>query len=181
MKRFPFLLALILCYCNSIVAQEIATEATRLSGRVIAEDGTLISGATVTLANQNLSTTTNPKGEFQLSYLEAGDEELIIDAPGYNGTIEIILIQKDQTNQLGDIRLQPDIALEAKDEVLLNLAESELNDDEGKTQDQASSASSSTDVFNNLIAYAWSTPRYRNRGYTQNYETNYIEDSSNRS
>ena len=178
MKRFPFLLALILFYCNSIVAQEIATEATRLSGRVIAEDGTLISGATVTLANQNLSTTTNPKGEFQLSYLEAGDEELIIDAAGYTGTIEIILIQKDQTNQLGDIRLQPDIALEAKDEVLLNLAESELNDDEGKTQDQASSASSSTDVFNNLIAYAWSTPRYRNRGYTQNYETNYIEGIS---
>jgi len=152
---------------------------TSLKCKVLdATTGKAISGATITLANQNISTTTNQNGEFSLTYLEAGDEELLIEADGYNGTVELIQLSKDKANDLGTLSLQPDIAKETKDEVLLNLTDNELNDDEGKSQEQSSAASSSNDVFNKLVSFAWSTARYRNRGYNSSYETYYIEGIS---
>ena len=49
---------------------------TSLKGRVIDEaTNTPVVGAKVTLANQNISTTTNANGDFLLLYLEAMDEE----------------------------------------------------------------------------------------------------------
>ena len=54
---------------------------TSLKGRVIDETTmTPVVGAKVTLANQNISTTTNAAGEFSLLYLEATDEEVIAAA-----------------------------------------------------------------------------------------------------
>ena len=50
-----------------------------------------------------------------------------------------------------------------------------MTDDEGRSQSQASSASASTDVFNSNTSFAWSTARYRNRGYASNAENYYIE------
>ena len=49
-----------------------------------------------------------------------------------------------------------------------------MNDDEGRSQAQASASSASQDVFNSLSSFAWSTARYRNRGYEQTAEQNYI-------
>ena len=150
-----------------------------LKGKIVDEaTGKAVVAATVTLANQNLSTTTNQNGEFFLQYLQAGDEELIIEADGFNGTVELIQVAENQAKTLDDILLKPDVAKEAKDEILLNIADNDLNDDEGKTQEQSSATSSSMDVFNNITSWAWSTARYRNRGYTNNYETTYIEGIS---
>ena len=57
---------------------------TSLKGRVIDEaTQTPIVGAKITLANQNISTTTNASGEFSLLYLESMDEEVVIEADGY--------------------------------------------------------------------------------------------------
>lgn len=157
----------------------IATGPTRLVGRIVAEDtNKSISGAVITLANQNISTTTNSNGEFSLIYLDAMDEELILEADGYVSNIELVQILDGQTTDMGNLSLQPDIAKEAQEEVLLNLAEADLNDDEGKTQSQASASSASTDVFNNVTSFAWSTARYRSRGYSQSMEQNYIEGIS---
>ncbi|MCQ2311255.1 MAG: carboxypeptidase regulatory-like domain-containing protein, partial [Paludibacteraceae bacterium] len=148
----------------------------RLYGRLVAQgSSTNISGATITLANQNLSTTTNQNGEFTLLYLEPGDEELIIEADGYNADIQLIQILANKDTDLGALYLQPDMARDVKDEVLLNLLDQDLNDDEGRTQEQASSASSDQDVFNSMSSWSWSTARYRQRGYGNSYETNYIE------
>lgn len=156
-----------------------ASAQTSLKGRIIeAESGKAVVGATITLANQNLSTTTNQNGEFNLLYLEAGDEEMIIEADGYNSGIELIQITADQSTDLGSINIQPDMAREAKDEVLLNLLDDELNDDEGRSQEQASTASSDQDVFNKMASWSWSTARYRQRGYQSKYEQNYIEGLS---
>ena len=150
-----------------------------LKGKIVDEaTGKAVVAATITLANQNLSTTTNQNGEFFLQYLQAGDEELIIEADGFNGTVELIQVAENQAKTLDDILLKPDVAKEAKDEILLNIADNDLNDDEGKSQEQSSATSSSLDVFNNVTSWAWSTARYRNRGYTNNYETTYIEGIS---
>ena len=149
---------------------------TSLKGRVIDEaTQTPVVGAKVTLANQNISTTTNAAGEFSLLYLEATDEEVLIEADGYVAGLELITLQADQSNTMDDIALQQDIVTQAQDEILLNLTEEEMTDDEGRSQSQASSSSASTDVFNSNTSFAWSTARYRNRGYQSNVENYYIE------
>lgn len=179
MKKIPLLVCLLtLIWCN-VLAQETSTPPIKLIGRVVATDSeTNIAGATITLANQNLSTTTNQNGEFTLLYLEPGDEELIIEAEGYQASIELIQIQANQGNDVGILRLQPDMAKEVKEEVLLNLLDQDLKDDEGRTQEQASSSSSDQDVFNSMSSWSWSTARYRQRGYSNVYEQNYIEGLS---
>ena len=151
---------------------------TRLVGRLISVEQQAIEGATVTLANQGYNTTTNADGQFSLTYLEANDEEVILEAYGYMPDIILVQLVENQTTDLGDITLQPDMAAELKEEVILNLAEMDLNDDEGKTQSMASASSASQDVFNATISYAWSNARYRGRGYEQIYEQNYIEGIS---
>lgn len=152
---------------------------TALRGRLVKEGTTnVIVGAVITLGNQNITTTSNLNGEFSLTYLEPGDEEIIIDADGFVGTIELYSLEEGQTTDMGNISLKEDIAKEAQEEVLLNLQEAELNDDEGKSQSQASASSASTDVFNSITSFAWSSARYRNRGYNQTYEQNYINGLS---
>lgn len=162
---------IVLLFGLTAVAQNAAT---RLTGKLVSEDNAPIAGATITLGNQNLSTTTNENGEFTLIYLEAGDEEVIVEADGYISTIELVNIKDGLTSEMGDIVLQEDIAKEAQEEILLNLSEEEMNDDEGKSQAQASASSASQDVFNNITSFAWSSARYRNRGLDQRYEQNYI-------
>lgn len=149
---------------------------TSLRGQVLDESSmTPIAGAKITLVNQNISTMTNASGEFVLRYLEATDEEVLIEAEGYVAGLELINLQENTTTDLGEIALQEDIVAEAQDEILLNLTEEEMSDDEGRSQSQASTASASTDVFNATTSFAWSTARYRNRGYQSYMENYYIE------
>lgn len=167
MKKLLTLLAL--AFTLTLTAQEAP-----LSGRIIDEEtGAPIVGATVTLGNQEISTTTNENGEYQFYLIEPGDEELIIEADGYVSDIQLVNLTAEN-NRLDAFSLKQDLATAAKEEVLLNLTEDEMNDDEGKSQAQSSVASSSLDEFNKISSYAWSSARYRNRGYSQNYESNYI-------
>ena len=151
---------------------------TRLTGRIVSIEQQAIEGATITLANQGISTTTNNEGKFSLTYLEAIDEEVIIEAYGYLSDILLVQLIDNQLTEIGDIILQTDMMVEMKEEVVLNLSEMDLNDDEGKSQSMASASSASQDVFNSTISYAWSNARYRGRGYEQIYEQNYIEGIS---
>lgn len=152
---------------------------TSLRGVILAAQANdPVVGAKITLANQNISTTTNQNGEFALIYLEAIDEEVIIEANGYLTAVKLVQLRPNQTNDMGTVAIKPDIQRDMKDEVTLQLSENELNDDEGRSQSMASSASASTDVFNNNTSYAWSTVRYRQRGYDQPYEQTYINGIS---
>lgn len=150
---------------------------TSLRGNVIDEATKApLVGAKVTLVNQNISTTTNASGEFSLLYLEAMDEEVVIEADGYVAGLELINLQENKTNELEAITLKQDLASQTKEEILLNLTEEEMSDDEGRSQAQAASSSATTDVFNSTTSFAWSTSRYRNRGYTTAHaESYYIE------
>ncbi len=152
---------------------------TSLKGRVVANNTQQpVVGAKVTLANQNISTTTNAAGEFNLLYLEAVEEEVLVEADGFVAALDLVNLQENQVNQMDDILLEPDIVAQAQDEILLNLTEEEMTDDEGRSQAQASSSSASTDVFNSNTSFAWSTARYRNRGYQSYAESYYIEGLS---
>ena len=167
------------------IAQEPAAQVTqgtnlptRLVGRVVSSDNRAIANATITLANQGITTTTNADGEFALTYLDPTDEEVILEANGYISDVQLIQLENGQLNNMGDILLQTDFVREAQDEVLLNIAEVDMNDDEGRSQSMSSATSASQDVFNSTISYAWSNARYRGRGYDQTYEQNYIEGIS---
>ena len=168
MKRI-ILFAMVLAMTCMVSAQ------TRLVGRIINSDQQAIEGVTVTLANQGYTTTTNDEGKFSLTYLEAGDEEVIIEATGYISDVVLVLLEENQLNDMGDVLLQNDFVTEAREEVLLNLNEMDLNDDEGKSQSVSSASSASQDVFNSTVSFAWSNARYRGRGYDQTYEENYIQ------
>ena len=172
MHKFIFtLFALLLSL--SIAAQ------TSLRGQIVAESNKApIMGAKVTLAGQNISTTSNANGEFTLLYLEPMDEELIIEAEGYISDIVLVLIEEGKTTDLGVLYLKQDIQREVKDELVMALSEAELNDDEGKSQSMASGSSASQDVFNNASSYGWSSARYRGRGYDQTVEQTYINGIS---
>ena len=168
MKKTVSILAMLLVMM-SVMAQ------TSLRGKVVlADNETPIEGVKVTLAGQNISTTTNLQGEFALIYLEAIEEEVIFEATGYITDIQLVELAEGKTNDMGVIRLAPDVQREMQDEILLTLSETDLNDDEGKSQAMSSGTSASIDVFNNTTSYAWSTARYRGRGYDQTAETYYI-------
>ena len=149
---------------------------TSLKGRVI-DDATLqpVVGAKVTLANQNISTTTNSSGDFLLLYLDPIDEEVLIEANGFVVELTLVTLKENEANEMPAVILKQDLVSQQQDEILLNLTEEEMTDDEGRSQAQASSSSASTDVFNSTTAFAWSTARYRNRGYEGTAETYYIE------
>ena len=70
---------------------------TRLTGRIVSIEQQAIEGATITLANQGISTTTNNEGKFSLTYLEAIDEEVIIEAYGYLSDILLVQLIDNQT------------------------------------------------------------------------------------
>ena len=149
---------------------------TSLKGRVIDNDTQMpVVGAKITLANQNISTTTNSAGEFSLLYLEPMDEEVLIEAEGFVAGLELVNLVENQENQLDDIVLLQDLVSQNENEILLNLTEEEMTDDEGRSQSQASSSSASTDVFNANTSFAWSTARFRHRGYQSHEEKYYIE------
>ena len=157
-----------------LVAMSIMAQ-TSLRGKVVLVDEQApLEGVKVTLVGQNISTTTNLHGEFALTYLEAIEEEVIFEAEGYISDIRVVELVKDQTTDLGLISLNPNIQAYMKDEILLTLTEAELNDDEGKSQSMSSGSSASIDVFNSTTSYAWSTARYRGRGYDQTAESYYI-------
>lgn len=159
-------------------AEKALAQPTRLIGRVVSTNQEAIKGANITLVNQGYTTTTNENGEFALTYLDAIDEEIILEANGYLSDIVLVMLEDGQLNNLGDVLLQTDFVTEAREEVLLNLNEMDLNDDEGKSQSVSSASSASQDVFNSTVSFAWSNARYRGRGYDQTYEENYIQGLS---
>ena len=91
-----------------VLAISIAALAqTSLKGTVIDQATQIpVVGAKVTLANQNISTTTNSAGEYSLLYLDVLEEELIIEAEGYMSTIELLQLKPDQVNEMEAIELQ---------------------------------------------------------------------------
>ncbi|MFZ4583091.1 MAG: carboxypeptidase-like regulatory domain-containing protein, partial [Paludibacter sp.] len=169
MRKLLMLVIVVLLTVVSINAQ------TKLKGIVkVAGTEALLQGAKVTLLQQNLSTQTNENGEFSLSYIEAGDEELSIAKDGYFTQIKLIKIRKDVTTDLGVVILVGDTHQEMKQEVVLQLSESALDGDDSRSQSISGSLSSKSDVYNSQTSYSFSPMRFRLRGYDQNYETTYI-------
>lgn len=131
-------------------------------------------GVTITLGDQNVSTTTNERGEFLLQYIVAGPEELLVTGEGFMPRLSVLTLQEGVVNDLGDITIQEDLQAEMQSDAILQLSEADIEDDEGKGQNTSSSTNAQSDVYNSTINYAWSSVRFRQRGYENIYEDTYI-------
>lgn len=132
-----------------------------------------IIAATVTLLQQNISTRTNASGEFLFSYIEPGTEEIQVSAPGYFLQLKSFNILQNNENYLGIIDLRPDLQNDAKQDIILQLNESMLDDD-GSIQSGGTVFSSQSDVYLSQTGYAFSPMRFKTRGYDDKYEATYI-------
>jgi len=131
-------------------------------------------GVKITLLQQNISTQTNAKGEFTLSYIEAGDDELSISRQGYFTQIKLIKINADKENDLGTFELKVDVQEEVKQDMIIQLSESQISEDEGRSQSTSATLSSKGDIYLSQTSYSFSPMRFRTRGYDNNYESTYV-------
>lgn len=165
---------LIVVFVTSLVFTGVYAQ-TKLTGVVkVAGTETPLQGVKVSLMQQNLSSQTNAKGEFTLSYIEAGDEELNLSKDGFFTQIKLINIKKSVTNDLGVIFLIADTQSDVKSDVIMQINESELDDAENSSGRGSATMLNSKDVYTNKTSYAFSPMRFNVRGYEQSYESTYI-------
>ena len=140
-----------------------------------AGSGSPLPGVTVTLLQQNISTQTNANGEFTLSYLQAGDEELSMYREGYFSQIKLVKLKAGLVNDFGIIELKADVQDEVKQETVLQLSENELSSDESRSsQNVSANLSSKGDIYNSQASFSFSPMRFRTRGYDNDFESTYI-------
>ena len=170
MRKLSLMLFVSLLSSFTLMAQTTAKGVIKAAGT-----GNPLSGVTITLLQQNISTQTNAKGEFVLSYLQAGDEELSVSIEGYFTQIKLVNLKANTVNDFGIIELKADVQEEVKQEAVMQLSENELSSDESRTaQNVSGSLSSRGDIYNNQVDFAFSPMRFRNRGYDNDYESTYI-------
>jgi len=170
MRKLSLVLVVSLMTTFSLMAQTIAKGVIK-----VADTGSPLSGVIITFLKQNISTQTNANGEFTLSYLQAGDEELSISHSGYFTQIKLVNLKANTINNLGTFELKADVQDEVKQEIVLQLSETDLNSDENKsTQSVSGALSSKGDVYNRQTNFSFSPMRFRMRGYDQDFESTYI-------
>lgn len=169
MKKITLLFVLMFFTLLSVSAQ------TKLTGVVkVADSDVPLPGVTVTLMNQNISTLTNAQGVFELTNLEAGDEEISYSRSGYLPRIVVFNLKANQLNDMGDIVLKVDIQEEARQDALLQLNESNFSEDEGRASQAISASIAKGDVYLSQASYNFSPMRFRMRGYDQDFESTYV-------
>jgi len=170
MRKLSLILFVSLLTSISLLAQTTAKGIVYDAG-----SGSPLPGVKITFLQQNISTQTNAKGEFTLSYLKNGDDELSLTRSGYFTQIKLVNLKANTVNDFGEIKLKADVQTEVKQDITLQINESELNEDEGRaSQSSSSSLSSRGDVYNSQASYSFSPMRFSVRGYEQSYETTYI-------
>jgi len=132
-----------------------------------------VSGVRVTLANQNISTQTNAGGEFFFSHIEAGNEQIRFSHPDYFDLIRTVRVAENEDNDLGTFQLRMDMLADARQDILMQLSEAELDDGEN-VQNLPGVFTSQADVFLSQTNFNFSPMRFRTRGYDNNYESTFI-------
>ena len=148
---------------------------TRLAGVVkIANDENPLPGVTVSVLQQNFSTFTNASGEFVLTFLQPGDADVHFSRSGYLPQVVTVNLIEGQELDMGTIFLKVDVQEEARQEAILQLTESDFNEDEGRASQSVSSSLARGDVYLSQSSYNFSPMRFRLRGYEQEFESTYV-------
>ena len=145
-----------------------------------AKNGLPVVGATVILDNQGNAATTGTDGAFVIDDALPGPDQLFVLAYGYNDRIIDVNIVNGMVENLGQIQVEPVSfesaeALEFRNAVSdMVLTESQLEDEEGNTQEIALLSGASDNPFYQASSYTFSAMRFRIRGYETNKTETYI-------
>lgn len=166
---------LLLVLSAFLLTLTVVSAQTRLTGVVkVAESETPLPGVTVTLLHQNMSAKTNAQGEFNLTYLTAGEEEVSFSRPGYLPQIKVINLKENEVNDAGTTFMRVDIQEEVRQDAILQLNESDFSEDEGRASQSISASLARGDVYLSQTSFSFSPMRFRMRGYEQEFESTYV-------
>ena len=124
-----------------------------------AKSGLPVAGATVMLDNQGNAATTGSDGAFVIDDAFAGSDQLLVLAYGYKDWETAVTIVGGMVENLGSIRVEPlsfesAQALEYRNSVAeLALTESQLEDEEGNTQEVALLSGATDNPFYQAASY----------------------------
>jgi len=145
-----------------------------------AKSGLPVAGATVMLDNQGNAATTDSEGAFIIDDALAGNDELLVLAYGYKDWSRTVVIVPNQVENLGSIQIDPlsfenAESLEFRNAMAdMALSESQLEDEEGNTQEVALLSGATDNPFYQASSYTFSTARFRIRGYENQKTETYI-------
>lgn len=145
-----------------------------------AKSGQPVAGATVMLDNQGNAATTGADGVFIIDDAYPGTDQLLVLAYGYKDWETTVVIVSGMVENMGTIQVEPVSfesaeALEFRSSVAdLALTESQLEDEEGNTQEVALLSGATDNPFYQASSYNFSTARFRIRGYENQKTETYI-------
>ena len=147
---------------------------------VDAKSGLPVVGATVMLDNQGNAVSTDATGKFLIDDALQGADELLVLSYGYKDWSQPVTIIAGEIENLGTIQVEP-VSFESA-EVLeyrnamadMALTESQLEDEEGNTQEVALLSGATDNPFYQASSYNFSTARFRIRGYESQKTETYI-------
>ena len=159
----------------------LLAQRTGVQGLVVdAKSGLPVVGATVMLDNQGYAATTDALGKFLIDDARQGTDELLVLSYGYKDWSQAVTIIDGEIENLGTIQVEP-VSFESA-EVMeyrnavadMALSESQLEDEEGNTQEVALLSGATDNPFYQASSYTFSTARFRIRGYENNKTETYI-------
>ena len=145
-----------------------------------AKSGQPVAGATVMLDNQGNAATTDHDGAFIIDDAYPGTDQLLVLAYGYKDWETTVVIASGVVENMGTIQVEPVSfesaeALEFRSSVAdLALTESQLEDEEGNTQEVALLSGANDNPFYQAASYTFSVARLRIRGYENQKTETYI-------
>ena len=154
---------------------------TGVQGVVVdARNGLPVEGATVILDNQGIAATTGRNGDFLIDDARQGNDVLLVLCYGFKDLSLPVTLIDGVVEDLGVIRVEQlsfesTEALEFRNNMAdMALTESQLEDEEGNTQEVALLSGATDNPFYQASSYTFSTARFRIRGYENQKTETYI-------
>lgn len=152
------------------------TTATIVGSVVNSASGNPVGGATVTLRDKGVSTTTNFNGDFRISAPVAGQTDVVVISSDAFNPMSVEVSATAGVNNLGEIRLVPvgengEMFDEFED---IMFDEAAMEDEDGNSQSIASLAGANDNVYYSTASYNFSPMYFRFRGYDSMYQSVYI-------
>ena len=159
----------------------LLAQRTGVQGVVVdAKSGIPVVGATVMLDNQGNAATTGVDGSFVIDDAAPGTDQLLVLAYGYIDWTSEVFITQGVLENVGTVSVEPVSFESAQSMEFRNvvadmaLSESQLEDEEGNTQEVALLSGATDNPFYQASSYTFSTARFRIRGYESNKTETYI-------
>jgi hypothetical protein len=164
MRKF-LLLFLGLSTGFNLLAQSLSS----IKGTVL-ENGTnaFVENVQVSLQETEFTATTTADGTFELSNVPKGEYVLKLSKAGFENLYLPVSVT-DQSIDLGEVQFYPDVN-QNLDNSVITLTEEELTDDEaGGADNIAGLLQSSTDAYQQAVAFNFSAVFFQERGYDSSF------------